>query len=227
MRDVVESELSADDWDEMKFPRPAGNAFDGVVERAISRRGFLGGALAFGSGAAVMGTAVLKGTTAMADQATRFAFEQVAPQTDATVHVPPGFSWKVVARWGDPLFSDAGAFDQDFRGTQDDTRAFGENTDGMELFLVDGREVIAVNHEYANVGTNLTPAEGTALEEGGEGGPDGTGPMPKTYAESPEDVRRLQAIQGVALLEVADTGDGYDIVVDGALNRRIDHNTRR
>ena len=225
MKDVAQSVLSADEWDELKFPRPEIQEFDRVVERALSRRGFMGGALAFGSGAAVMGTAFLRGGTAMAQQASRFAFDQIAAQTDGTVHVPDGYSWKVVARWGDALFSEAGAFDQETRGPADDTRAFGENTDGMELFLVDGREVIAVNHEYANVGTNLTPAEQVALEEGGEGGPQGTGPMPKEVAESAEDVRRLQAIQGVSVFEVADTGSGYEIVVDGALNRRIDHNT--
>ena len=225
MKDIAESALSPDEWDELKFPRPTTQGFDRVVERAISRRGFLGGALAFGSGAAAMGLAGLRGGTALAGQADRFAFAQLAPQTDGTVHVPEGYSWNVVARWGDALFSDAGAFDQAFRGPQDDTRAFGENTDGMELFLVDGREVIAVNHEYANVGTNLTPAEQAGLEEGGEGGPDGTGPLPKEHAASEADVRRLQAIQGVSVMEVADGGDGYGIVVDGALNRRIDHNT--
>ena len=219
------SRLSWDEWDERVSPRPEVQEFDRVVERAIGRRGFLGGALAFGSGAAVMGTAFLKGGTAMAQQAARFAFEGIAAQTDGTVHVPPGYSWKVVARWGDPLFSDAGAFDHAAHGPGDDARAFGENTDGMELFAVGGRQVIAVNHEYANPEVNLTPAEAVALEEGGEGGPEGTGPRPKEMAESLEDVRRLQAVQGVAIFELADAGAGYEIVVDGALNRRIDHTT--
>ena len=119
-----------------------------------------------------------------------------------------------------PAISTSGA-----GGPRDDARAFGENTDGMELFAVGGKQVIAVNHEYANIGTNLTPAERVAQEEGGEGGPDGTGPMPKETAESVEDVRRLQALQGVSVFEVADAGGGYEIVVDGTLNRRIDHNT--
>ncbi len=46
--------MSADDWDERNFPRPSEQDFDRVVERAVSRRGFMGGVLAFGSGAAVM-----------------------------------------------------------------------------------------------------------------------------------------------------------------------------
>jgi len=66
MKDIDTTKLSADDWDELNFPRPEVQDFDRVVERAISRRGFLGGVLAFGSGAAVMGTSFLKGSTAMA-----------------------------------------------------------------------------------------------------------------------------------------------------------------
>ena len=119
MRDLTTREtrdLSADAWDERRFPRPEVQEFDRVVERAVSRRGFLGGALAFGSGAAVMGSALLKGGTALAQHSSRFAFAQLAPQTDGTVHVPEGYSWKVVARWGDALFSDAGDFDQRRRG---------------------------------------------------------------------------------------------------------------
>jgi secreted PhoX family phosphatase len=111
MNKIDHEELSFDDWDERHFPRPEVQDFDRVVERAISRRGFLGGALAFGSGAAVMGTSFLKGSTAMAAQSSRFAFDQLAPQTDGTVHVPEGYEWEVLVRWGDPLFGDAPAWD--------------------------------------------------------------------------------------------------------------------
>ena len=100
-------DLSADEWDELNDPRPEGNDFDQVVERAISRRGFLSGVLAFGSGAAVMGAGMLKGTTAMAQPASRFPFTPIAAQTDGTIHVPEGYSWKTLVRWGDPIFSDA------------------------------------------------------------------------------------------------------------------------
>ena len=106
MKDIDTAKLSADDWDELNFPRPEVQEFDRVVERAISRRGFLGGVLAFGSGAAVMGTSLLKGSTALAQPASRFPFTPIAPQTDNTVHVPEGYTWDVLVRWGDPLFSD-------------------------------------------------------------------------------------------------------------------------
>ena len=58
--------LSADEWDEANFPRPAETEFDRVVERALSRRGFLGGVVALGSGAAAMGLGVLSPRAALA-----------------------------------------------------------------------------------------------------------------------------------------------------------------
>ncbi|MCA3450965.1 MAG: PhoX family phosphatase, partial [Rhodobacter sp.] len=196
-----------DEIDERRNPRPHEQEFDRVVARAISRRGFLG-VLAFGSGAAAMGLGTLMGSTsARAQTASRFAFTPIAIATDFAVHVPEGYAWKPVARWGDALFSDAPAFDPE-KGTTaaGQARAIGENTDGMELFVIDGREVIAVNHEYVNLDVNLP------------GNPDG---LPLT----PEDVLKLQNAQGVSVMEVAQGADGWAIVVDSPFNRRITNNT--
>ncbi len=208
MNKIDETRLSADEWDELKFPRPEVQDFDRVVERAISRRGFLGGVLAFGSGAAVMGAGVLKGTTALAQPASRFPFAPIAAQTDGTVHVPEGYSWKTLVRWGDALFSDAeGAFDpKNGVSVAMSDRVFGENTDGMELFAVDGREILVVNSEYVNPEVNL---------------PHTTDGMPVTM----DDVRILQHLQGVSVLEIAEGADGWAVVVDSPYNRRIHHNT--
>jgi secreted PhoX family phosphatase len=209
MKDVDTNRLSADEWDELNFPRPEVQEFDRVVERAISRRGFLGGVLAFGSGAAVMGTSFLKGTAAMAQQTSRFAFEALAPQTDNTIHVPAGYNWNVLVRWGDPLFSDAvGAFDpQNGVSVEMSDRVFGENTDGMELFNIGGREILVVNSEYTNREVNLPHAA--------EGVPG-----------SLDDVRILQHFQGVSVLEIAEgpktAGPSF---VDSPYNRRIHHNS--
>ncbi|NKX45529.1 PhoX family protein [Roseicyclus persicicus] len=208
MKDIDTRQLSADDWDELHFPRPEVQDFDRVVERAISRRGFLGGVLAFGSGAAVMGTGLLKGTTAMAQPASRFPFTPIAAQTDGTVHVPEGYTWDVLVRWGDPLFSDAeGAFDPAAGvSVEFADRVFGENTDGMELFNIDGREILVVNSEYTNNEVNLPHAA------------DGT-------PASLDDVRILQHLQGVSVMEIAEGEAGWAVVVDSPYNRRIHHNT--
>ena len=111
MTDVDLTTLSADDWDELHFPRPDEHDFDRVVESAISRRGFLSGVVAFGSGAAAMGAGLLGSTSAQAVDAQRFAFTPIPAQTDGTVHVPEGYEWKMLMRWGDPLFSEADGYD--------------------------------------------------------------------------------------------------------------------
>ena len=208
MKDIDQAAMSPDDWDEMNFPRPEEQDFDRVVEAAISRRGFMSGVVAFGSGAAVMGTSMLKGTTAMAGQTDRFAFEQLPIQTDGTVHVPDGYEWKVLVRWGDPLFSDAPAFDP-VTGipTEGSDRVFGENTDGMELFNIGGgTELLVVNSEYVNTKTNLPQNEDGKVASAG-------------------DVLRLQNFQGVSVMEVTEGENGWEVVVDSPYNRRIHHNT--
>lgn len=206
MKDIDTYDLSWDEWDELQRPAPETTDFDAVVDAAISRRGFLSGVVAFGSGAAVMGSGLLNATSAKAQTASRFGFTPIPIQTDFTVHVPDGYSWHSVAKWGQPLFSDAEELSQETAisvGSSD--RVFGENTDGMEAFVVDGRQIIAVNHEYVNTRVNLPVSEGEVT--------------------SADDVLTLQNMQGVTVMEVAEGSDGWDIVVDSDLNRRITQNT--
>ena len=204
MKDVDLNRISADEWDELNDPRPETCDFDRVMEVALSRRGFIGGVLALGSGASAMG--VLMSSSA-AQAADRFAFTPIGIQTDATVHVPEGFDWNLLIRWGDPLFSDAPEFDNATGGAAEGSdRIFGENTDGMESFLVGERQVIAVNHEFSNRDINLP--------QRADGQP-----------ESTDDVIKLQNLQGVTVMEVARGDDGWNVVIDSALNRRITHLT--
>ena len=201
--------LSWDEYDELRDPRPDNNAFDAVVERAVSRRGFLGGALAFGSGAAVMGTGLFGSATSARAQGSTFAFQPIGIATDFDIHVPQGYQWKPLVRWGDALFSEAeGAYSPE-NGVQNDLsdRVFGENTDGMETFVDGDKIILAINSEYANPDINL-PAETLGVPQ------------------SAEQVQILKNIQGVTVLEIADQGDGYQVVVDSPYNRRITHETQ-
>ncbi|NIZ15590.1 PhoX family phosphatase [Phaeobacter sp. HF9A] len=209
MADKSLIDLSWDDFDEHRDPRPDANQFDAVVERAISRRGFLGGALAFGSGAAVFGTGLMSSTTASrAEGASKFAFAPIDTATDFAVHVPEGYKSQVLVRWGDALWSEAdGAYSAESGvPVEMSDKVFGENTDGMELFVIDGKEVITVNSEYVNPKINLPEAS--------EG-------MPQTADE----VRLLKNMQGVTVMEIARGDNGYHVVKDSPLNRRITHET--
>ncbi|MEO3414224.1 PhoX family phosphatase [Roseovarius sp. CAU 1744] len=206
MNDIDLNTLSADAWDEMNDPRPQETTFDRVVEAALTRRSFLGGVLAMGSGASAMG-ALVSSTAMPARAGNRFRFVPIRAQTDSTVHVPEGYRWQVLIRWGDPLFSDAPAFDNATGGGAEGAdRIFGENTDGMETFTIGDRQVIAVNHEYSNRDINLPQrAEGTP--------------------DSASDVEKLQKLQGVSVMEIARNEQGWEVVVDSPLNRRITHLT--
>lgn len=126
---------------------PSPTDFEILAEKALSRRRFLQTGGAFG--AAVFAAGAIGPATADS----RLGFEAVAANTLDTVTLPKGYSWHVVASWGDPLWSDAPPFDQATRGTgASQERAMGDNNDGMELFNADGRHILAVNNEYVNIG---------------------------------------------------------------------------
>ncbi len=207
MNDMDPKKLSADEWDELKFPRPEVCDFDRVVESALSRRGFLKNVLVYGSGAAVMGSSFLKGDAAQAQ--TRFPFEPIPAYTDGTVHVPAGYKWDVLVRWGDPLTPEAeGDWNSETGGSVEmSDKVFGENTDGMELFNIGGREILCVNSEYTNREENLPQA-------------------PEGVPQSADDVLKLQNLQGVNIMEIEETDAGWRVVVDSPYNRRITHNTK-
>lgn len=202
-------DLSWDDFDELRDPRPAETDFDQVVETALSRRGFLSGVLAFGSGAVAFGSGLMGSTSVARAQSSGFDFEPIGIATDFDIHVPAGYQWKPLVKWGQPLFSEAeGAFSPETGvSVAMSDKVFGENTDGMELFEVDGAQVIAVNSEYVNPKINLPEAS--------EG-------MPANVDE----VTLLKNMQGVTVMEIADTGNGYEVVVDSPFNRRITHETQ-
>jgi uncharacterized protein len=194
--------LSFDEFDELRNPRPSVQDFDRVVASALSRRSFLGSVIAFGSGAAAMGLGSLMSSTA-AQAATRFAFKPIPIAIDFEVHVPEGYTAKVLVKWGQPLFADAEAFNPETGMTAaGQLRAFGENTDGMEMFNIAGRQVIAVNHEYANLEVNLPK-------------------NPDNMPASADDVLMLQHAQGITVMEVAEGANGWEVVLDSPYNRRI------
>jgi uncharacterized protein len=171
---------------------------------ALSRRGFLGGGAAFGASAFVSGCASAGASFTWNGE---FPFTPVAANSLDTVTVPEGYQWRVVARWGDPLWSDGVAFDDATRGTAASTaRAFGDNCDGMALFDHHDRTILAVNNEYAN----------RSVIFGGRasGNP-----------ETLDDVRKGMAAQGVTICEISQQNGVWDIIKDSPYNRRITPDT--
>ncbi|MBO6919649.1 MAG: PhoX family phosphatase [Rhizobiaceae bacterium] len=200
---IENAEITFDDFDEMINPSPEVTDFDSVVEESISRRGFLGGVLAFGS-FAVMNSGFV-GEAKAADN--RFAFDQIAISTEAAIKVAPGYKSEVVVRWGDPLFSDVPEFDHATRGTaESQARAFGDNIDGMEVFAHDGKLIYVANNEY----TNRSIIWGN--------NPDGK-------AANDDDIAKGKMAHGLTVVEIAKGENGWDIVKDSPYNRRITPDT--
>jgi len=177
--------------------------FDVIVEKAqanLSRRGFLRGSTALGLSALVFGTTAL---TRPASATSRFGFDAVPASTADTVTVPNGYTWDVLVRWGDPLWSKGAAFDHETRGTAASQElAFGDNNDGMVLFTQSGRSVLAVNNEYINRSHIFGNRE------------DG---KPATA----DDVKKGMAAHGVSVFEIEQTASGWSVVRDSSFNRRI------
>ena len=198
--------VSSDEFDEVTDPRPAQTDFEALAEKALSRRGFLGRGVAFGAAAFVMGATGLTPLPARA-ATPRFGFEPVAANGLDTVTVPRGYSWHVVARWGDPMWSNSIAFDQVTRGSgASQELALGDNNDGMSLFADGERSVLAVNNEYVN----------NNIIYGGAG----TG-----KPENADDVRKGKAGHGVSIVEIVQIDGRWSIVVDSPCNRRITADT--
>ena len=192
--------LSFDEYDEIISPRPEECDFDRVVERALSRRGFMGGVLAMGSFAAVGGSILPTAARAAAD---RFSFEAIPVSTADEVIVPSGYKAEVIVRWGDPLWSDVPEFNHATRGTAaSQERAFGDNTDGQDVFYHDGHVLLVVNNEYTNRDILW-------------------GNNPDAKAASDDDVAKGMMAHGVTIVEIANRDGKWGIVKDSPYNRRV------
>ncbi|PCI05206.1 MAG: transcriptional initiation protein Tat [Hyphomicrobiales bacterium] len=193
-------EISFDDFDEIVNPAEEENDFDQVVEASISRRGLIGGALAFGSCAALCTTF----TPNLVEAATnRFAFKAIAANSLDAITVPEGYIAEVVVRWGDPLWSDATDFNHATRGdAASQSRAFGDNIDGMEVFAHGDKSLLVVNNEYTNrsiIWGNRTDGK----------------------SETDDDVLKGKMAHGLSVIEIAQQDGKWSIVKDSPFNRRI------
>lgn len=218
MSSIDENEVNFDDFDEVMSPRPEETDFDRVVEASISRRGFLGGTLAFGSFAMLGGTALTTEARASAD---RFAFAAIAANTDDAVTVPEGYKAEVLVRWGDPLWSGAPEFDGATRGTAaSQAKTFGDNIDGMDVFHHGDKTLLVVNNEYTNrsiIWGNKQVAEVK----------DAAGNVTqKSYLDTDnDDIAKGKAAHGVSVVEVAMENGKWSLVKDSSYNRRITPDT--
>jgi secreted PhoX family phosphatase len=177
------------------------------IERLISRRYFLkGGAGLFGSAAMLGGMSTLSSSVAQAahhGHSHAPMFEAIAANSDDDITLPAGFRAQVVARWGDPLFSNIPEFDDATRGSAaTQIGAVGDNTDGMDIFEVNGKTLLVTNNEY----TNLNVHFGNRASE---------------KPETEDDIRKGMYAHGITVMELVENNGQWSIVKDSPYNLRI------
>ncbi len=204
---MSDQEISFDDFDEQVNPKPEENDFDRILETALTRRGLLKSVIAYGSVAALGGTATsLIPGEALASK-DRFAFSPIDANSLDDISLPEGYSSQIVARWGDPLWSDGVEFDHATRGdASSQAKAFGDNIDGMEVFSHGDKTLLVVNNEY----TNRKIIWGNR-EEG--------------KFETDDDILKGKLAQGLTVVEIAETDGQWGIVKDSPFNRRVTPDT--
>ena len=169
----------------------------------MSRRTFLRGSASLGATVVVPNPASVSNAAIQKPTFHTFSFEPVPANTKDTVSLPNDFSWHVIIRWGDPLWSSGTEFDPNTRGTASSQEfAFGDNNDGMELFTKGDRNILTVNNEY----TNLPIIYGNRSSK-----------LPETI----DDIRKGKMAIGVSVIEISQHGGRWSILKDSVYNRRI------
>lgn len=200
-----DTDLSCDDIDVQSQPPLTKTDFDHILDEVLTRREFISAGITFSIAAFVMGTTSLTPLPSLA--APRLAFTPIKTNTRDTVTVPEGFSWHIVASWGDPLWSDGADFDHDTRGDgRSQERSFGDNNDGMSFFTKGDHHYLVVNNEYVNRSIMF-------------------GNRDNNLPETADDIRKGKAGHGVTVMEIAKADDKWSPVIDSPKNRRITADT--
>ncbi|MGW9231629.1 PhoX family protein [Pseudorhizobium sp. NPDC055634] len=184
-----------------------------IVSRRFSRRSFLQGSLAVSAIAATVSpVALMTADKARAASGSAFSFPEVEAGVDARHHVAEGYDADVLLRWGDALFPDSPDFDPANQRAEAQARQFGYNNDYVGFIPIDGAAdhgLLVVNHEYTNPHL-MFPGLVTVVDGKVEQGP-----------LSKEQVDIEMAAHGGTIVEIRRVDGKWQVVRDGASNRRI------
>lgn len=192
--------------DEQNHPRLQVPEFTQMIEKSVSRRRFLGGTAALGAAAFFSVSPLSRAVAAATGNSPLLGFSAVPTSTADTFVVPPGYKAERLISWGDPLFSGVADFiDGGGNTATDQLGQFGDNNDGMSFFpLDDHTAILAINNEYCNYEL-MFDHQGKKM--------------------SAADVEKAQAAQGVSILTLQKSAQGWQVAKDGQYNRRIHANT--
>jgi len=192
-----------------------------IIATRFSRRGFLKGSLAVSAiTATVSPMALIMADEARAAGGSAFTFDEVEAGIDDKHHVAAGYDADVLLRWGDPLFANAPEFDPLKQTADAQARQFGYNNDYVGFIPIDGSAehgLLVVNHEYTNPHL-MFPGIVTVVEKDGEKKLE-----QKTLTKEQVDIE--MAAHGGTIVEIRKEGGKWQVVRDGAQNRRITAST--
>lgn len=184
-----------------------------VVERALSRRGFLGGSAALAASTALVGSVgdMVFAKNAQAASLGTLTFEALPHRYDETHHVAEGYDADVLLRWGDAVVKGAPAFDPRGQSATTQVLQFGYNNDFVGYTPLPygsadpSHGLLCVNHEYVDRELMFPAAADRDL---------------KTQSKEAVDVE--MAAHGHTVVEIVRDAKGkWSVVAGSPYNRRI------
>ncbi|MGD9870296.1 MAG: PhoX family phosphatase [Thauera sp.] len=214
--------MSQFDLDDLPSNLSDNEHFQQVVDRVVSRRGFLKSGLGLGA-AAFLAAPLAAQAAKHAHQhmgagygnngphtAPKIGFAPVATSSGDAIVVPEGYSAQTFAPWGDALFADSPRWKPDGTNTgAEQARQIGDNHDGMHFFPIHGKSskegLLVMNHEYCNY-EYLFGAE---------------------FMEpwTADKVLKAQNAHGASVIHIRQHRNTWEIVLNSKYNRRITGNT--
>lgn len=180
---------------------------DAVIAHRFSRRDLMRGSLA-----TALAAGIGPGTVpAAAEAAPAFDFPELGAGVDEHLHVAAGYEAEPLLRWGDPLFSDAPAFDPKRQSAAAQARQFGYNNDFVGFIPLDEagrRGLLVVNHEYTNAEL-MFPGLGAVERKA------------VIAALSADQVAVEMAAHGGSVVEIVREAEGWRPVIGSPYTRRI------
>lgn len=187
-----------------------------LISTRFSRRGFLAGSLAFSAVAGTVSPFAALPSLRAQEGHSAFSFNEVQAGVDERHHVAEGYDADILLRWGDGLFPDSPEFNSAAQTAATQERQFGYNNDYVGYIPLNGSSehgLLVVNHEYTNPYL-MFPGLVTMI----------FGQM-LTHWLSKEHVDIEMAAHGGTIVEIRKVAGKWQVVKEGAMNRRITVNT--
>lgn len=183
--------------------------YSDLMAEGYSRRTVLKGLLA---GTALASAGGL-GNVAFAatNSPSSLTFAELSRVTDKTDHWPEGYSRQLLLRWGDAMFADSPTFDVAGLNGEAAARQFGYNNDFTAFLPLpwgsasNDHGLLVVNHEYA---APYLMFPGVTYDD---------------YRDklSEDQIRAAASSTGISVVEIKRDGAEWQVVRDGAYNRRV------